>query len=50
MGLTTSFGSGQAYTPVIGKVHQTCSQAQGCYGTLENPYSNFGTIFGAKNS
>lgn len=47
MGLTASFGSGQTYTPVIGKVYQTNAEA---YGTLENPYSNFGTIFGAKNS
>jgi hypothetical protein len=47
MGLTTSFGSGQTYTPVIGKVHQTSVQS---YGSLENPYSNFGNIFGAKNS
>ena len=47
MGLTTSFGSGQTYTPVIGKVHQTSVES---YGSLENPYSNFGNIFGAKNS
>ena len=47
MGLTTSFGSGQTYTPVIGKVHQTSVQS---YGSLGNPYSNFGNIFGAKNS
>ena len=46
-GLTTSLGSGQTYTPVIGKVHQTSVEA---YGSLENPYSNFGNIFGAKNS
>ena len=46
-GLTTSFGSGQTYTPVIGKVHQTSAEA---YGSLENPYSNFGNIYGAKNS
>ena len=47
MGLTTSFGSGQTYTPVIGKLHQTSVES---YGSLENPYSNFGNIFGAKNS
>ena len=47
IGLTTSFGSGQTYTPVIGKVHQTSVQS---YGSLNNPYSNFGNIFGAKNS
>ena len=47
MGLTTSLGSGQTYTPVIGKVHQTSVES---YGTLENPYSNFGNIYGAKNS
>jgi len=47
MGLTTSFSSGQTYTPVIGKVHQTSVES---YGSLENPYSNFGNIFGAKNS
>ena len=46
-GLTTSYGSGQTYTPVIGKVHQTSAEA---YGSLENSYSNFGNIFGAKNS
>ncbi len=47
MGLTTSLGSGQTYTPVIGKVHQTSVES---YGTFENPYSNFGNIYGAKNS
>ena len=47
MGLTTSFSTGQTYTPVIGKVHQTSVQS---YGSLNNPYSNFGNIFGAKNS
>ena len=46
-GLTASYGSGQTYTPVIGKVHQTSAEA---YGSLENSYSNFGNIFGAKNS
>jgi hypothetical protein len=46
-GITTSFGSGQTYTPVIGKVHQTSAEA---YGSLESPYSNFGNIYGAKNS
>ena len=47
MGLNTSFGSGQKYTPVIGRVHQTSVQS---YGSLNNPYSSFGNIFGAKNS
>lgn len=47
MGLTTSFGSGQTYTPVIGKVYQTSGQPP---GGLENPYSFFGNIYGAKNS
>ena len=47
MGLNTSFGSGQTYTPVIGRVHQTSVQS---YGSLNNPYSSFGNIFGAKNS
>ena len=45
MGLTTSFGSGQTYTPVIGKVHQP-----NIYENLEDPYSNFENILGAKNS
>ena len=44
-GFSCVYGSGQTYTPVIGKVHQA-----GQYGSLENPYSNFGNIFGAKNS
>ena len=47
IGLNTSFGSGQTYTPVIGKAYQTSGQS---YGSLQNPYSNFGNIYGAKNS
>ena len=45
-GLSATFGSGQTYTPVIGKVHQGGLQA---YGSLENPYSNFGNIYGVRN-
>jgi len=41
------YGSGQTYTPVIGKVHQTGVQS---YGSLENPYQYFGNIYGARNS
>ena len=47
MGLTTSFGSGQTYTPVIGKSYQTSVES---YGSLQNPYSSLGNIYGAKNS
>ena len=46
LGLSATFGSGQTYTPVIGKVHQGGVQA---YGSLENPYSNFGNIYGVRN-
>ena len=46
LGLSATFGSGQTYTPVIGKVHQGGWQA---YGSLENPYSNFGNIYGVRN-
>ena len=44
-GFTFNYSSGQTYTPVIGKVHQT-----GEYGTLESPYSDFGNVLGTKNS
>jgi hypothetical protein len=46
LGLSSTYGSGQTYTPVIGKVHQAGVQA---YGSLENPYSNFGNIYGIRN-
>ncbi len=46
LGLSATFGSGQTYTPVIGKVHQGGVRA---YGSLENPYSNFGNIYGVRN-
>ena len=46
LGLSSTVGSGQTYTPVIGKVHQAGVQA---YGSLENPYSNFGNIYGIRN-
>ena len=46
IGLSATLGSGQTYTPVIGKVHQAGIQA---YGSLENPYSNFGNIYGVRN-
>jgi len=45
LGITTVFASGQTYTPVIGKVYQA-----GQYGSLENPYSDFGNINGKRNS
>ena len=45
LGFSTILSSGQTYTPVIGKVHQA-----GGYGTIQNPYRNFGNIFGARNS
>jgi len=45
-GINTTFGSGQTYTPVIGKVHQAGVSS---YGSLENPYSNFNNIFGKRN-
>ncbi len=44
--LSTMLGSGQTYTPVVGKVHQAGIQS---YGSLENPYSNFGNIYGVRN-
>ena len=47
IGAVFIFGSGQTYTPVIGKVHQT---GVNNYGSLENPYSNFGNIYGKRNS
>ncbi len=46
LGLSATFGSGQTYTPVIGKVHQGGVRA---YGSLENPYRNFGNIYGVRN-
>tara|TARA_X000001036_G_scaffold440107_1_gene494498 strand:- start:7057 stop:9459 length:2403 start_codon:yes stop_codon:yes gene_type:complete len=46
-GLSCVYGSGQTYTPVIGKVHQAGQQF---YGSLENPYQYFGNIYGARNS
>ena len=46
-GLSCVYGSGQTYTPVIGKVHQAGQQF---YGSLENPYRYFGNIFGPRNS
>jgi len=46
-GISVLYGSGQTYTPVIGKVHQ--SGLNGFTG-LNNPYINFGNIYGAKNS
>ena len=47
LGISTVFGSGQTYTPVIGKTYQA---GQSIYGSLENPYTRLGNIFGAKNS
>ena len=47
IGAVFIFGSGQTYTPVIGKVHQT---GVNNYGSLENPYSNLGNIYGKRNS
>ena len=46
LGLTTVFSSGQTYTPVIGKVHQTGLES---YGSIQNPYTNFGNIYGIRN-
>jgi len=46
-GLSCVYGSGQTYTPVIGKVHQGGQQL---YGSLENPYQYLGNIYGARNS
>ena len=46
-GLSCIYGSGQTYTPVIGKVHQAGQQL---YGSLENPYQYFGNIYGGRNS
>jgi len=46
-GLSCVYGSGQTYTPVIGKVHQAGQQL---YGSLENPYQYFGNIYGGRNS
>ena len=42
-GLSCVYGSGQTYTPVIGKVHQAGLQL---YGSLENPYRYFGNRYG----
>ena len=47
LGLSCVFGSGQTYTAVIGKVHQLGANS---YGSMENPYQNFGNIYGARNS
>ena len=46
LGVSTTVGSGQTYTPVIGKVHQAGIQN---YGSLERPYDNFGNIYGVRN-
>ena len=46
-GISSVYGSGQTYTPVIGKVHQTAVQRPGAF---ENPYQFFGNIYGARNS
>ena len=46
-GLSFVYSSGQTYTPVIGKVHQSGFNS---FSGLENPYNNFGNINGAKNS
>ena len=46
LGVTTVFSSGQTYTPVIGKVHQAGIES---FGSLENPYVNFGNIYGIRN-
>ena len=46
LGVSTTIGSGQTYTPVIGKVHQAGIQS---YGSLEKPYDNFGNIYGIRN-
>lgn len=47
MALTCIYSSGQTYTPVIGKVHQFGIQG---FTGLDNPYANFGNIYGPKNS
>lgn len=47
IGISCVYGTGQTYTPVIGKVHQTGSNS---YGSLENPYQYFGNIYGGRNS
>jgi hypothetical protein len=47
MGSSLIFGSGQTYTPVVGKVHQSGIND---FTGLDNPYYNFGNIYGAKNS
>ena len=47
MAFSCVYSSGQTYTPVIGKVHQSGVNA---FSGLENPYSYFGNIYGPKNS
>ena len=46
-GISCVYGSGQTYTPVVGKVHQAGLQL---YGSLENPYRYFENRYGARNS
>ena len=41
------YGSGQTYTPVIGKVHQSGVNR---WGSLEHPYAYLGNIYGVRNS
>ena len=41
------YGSGQTYTPVIGKTFHADIRS---YGSIENPYTNFGNIYGERNS
>jgi hypothetical protein len=47
MALSCVYSSGQTYTPVIGKVHQS---GVNTFEGLDNPYSYFGNIYGPKNS
>ena len=47
IGLACVFGSGQTYTPIIGRTYQA---GVGSYGSIPNPYSNLGNIYGARNS
>ena len=46
IGLSCIASSGQTYTPVTGKVHQS---SQDFYGSLEHPYRYFGNIYGKRN-
>ena len=47
IGFSCVYGTGQTYTPVIGKTYQAGTEL---FGSLEYPYQYFGNIYGSRNS